>query len=84
MPNNIDNSVSKDELENFIKRIENLEEEKTNINNDIKEVYSELKGRGFDTKIIKKIVVLRKKDPEKRQEEQTVLELYMEALGMRA
>jgi uncharacterized protein (UPF0335 family) len=66
----------------FIERIEKLEEEKKAIAEDIKEVYSEAKGTGFDAKIIRKIVSMRKMDREKRREEEEILDLYLSALGM--
>lgn len=74
--------IAADELKQFIGRIERLEEEKATIGGDIKEVYAEAKGRGFDTKAIRKIVSLRKKEPSERQEEEAILDLYMQALGM--
>jgi uncharacterized protein (UPF0335 family) len=75
-------SVAADQLKQFIERIERLEEEKAGISGDIKEVYLEAKGNGFDAKILRKIVSLRKKDHSERMEEEAVLELYMQALGM--
>ncbi len=75
-------SVAADQLKTLIERIERLEEEKAGIAGDIKEIYGEAKGNGFDTKAIRKIVSLRKKDYAQRQEEEAVLELYMQALGM--
>ena len=74
--------VAADELKQFIERLERLEEEKAGIMGDIKEVFAEIKGRGFDTKAIRKIISLRKKDFSERQEEEAILELYMQALGM--
>ncbi|MGI6247053.1 MAG: DUF2312 domain-containing protein [Pseudochelatococcus sp.] len=79
-----DSGVAADELKQFIERIERLEEEKTAIAGDIKEVYAELKGRGFDAKAIRKIVQLRKKPAEERAEEDAILDLYLQALGMQA
>ncbi len=76
------NSVAADELKAVIERIERLEEEKTALAGDIRDVYAEAKGNGFDTKIIRKIVALRKKDHAERKEEEAVMELYLEALGM--
>lgn len=76
------NSVAADQLKSFIERIERLEEEKGGITADIKEVYSEAKGNGFDTKIIRKVIARRKKDATEVQEEEAVLELYLSALGM--
>lgn len=77
-----DSGVAADELKQFIERIERLEEEKAAIAGDIKEVYAELKGRGFDAKAIRKIVQIRKKPVEERAEEDAILELYLQALGM--
>ena len=69
-------------LRAFIERIEKLEEEKKAIAEDIKEVYGEAKGTGFDTKIIRKIVSIRKQDRDKRREEEEILDLYLSALGI--
>nr|DAH75511.1 MAG TPA: UPF0335 protein [Caudoviricetes sp.] len=74
--------VAAAELRTFIERIERLEEEKTTLQDDIKEVVAEAKGRGYDTKIIRQIVRLRKKDANERNEEEAILDLYMTALGM--
>ena len=74
--------VAADELKQFIERIERLEEEKAGIAGDIKEVFAEMKGRGFDTKAVRSILRIRKKDHAERQEEEAILELYMQALGM--
>lgn len=75
-------SVAADQLKAFIERIERLEEEKAGISQDIKDVYAEAKANGFDAKAMRKIISLRKKDHEERQEEEAMLELYMQALGM--
>ena len=75
-------SVAADQLKAFIERIERLEEEKAALAGDIREVYGEAKGNGFDTKVLRKIVGLRKKGFAERQEEEAILELYMQALGM--
>ncbi|MDR1828670.1 MAG: DUF2312 domain-containing protein [Methylobacteriaceae bacterium] len=75
-------SVAADQLKSIIERIERLEEEKAGIAGDIREIYAEAKGNGFDTKAIRKIVSLRKQDFSERKEEEAVLELYMQALGM--
>ena len=72
----------KDQLKAFIERIERLEEEKKAIADDIKDVYAEAKGSGFDVKALRTIVRLRKQDPDERREEETILETYMHALGM--
>ena len=75
-------TVAAGQLRAFIERIERLEEEKKTIADDIKEVYAEAKGTGFDTKAIRTIVRLRKKDQAERQEEESILDLYKAALGM--
>lgn len=75
-------NVTADELRQFIERIEQMEAEKKDVADQIKEIYAEIKGRGFDSKAIRKIVSLRKKDAESRQEEEAILEVYMNALGM--
>lgn len=75
-------SVAADQLKAFIERIERLEEEKAGIAGDIKDVYAEAKANGFDTKVIRKIISMRKRDYAERQEEEAILELYMQALGM--
>ena len=75
-------SVAADQLKAFIERIERLEEEKAGIAGDIREIFAEAKGNGFDTKAIRKIIALRKKDFSERQEEEAILDLYMQALGM--
>ena len=73
---------AKDQLKSIIERIERLEEEKKTISDDIRDVYAESKGNGFDVKALRTIVRLRKQDPNERQEEETILETYMQALGM--
>jgi uncharacterized protein (UPF0335 family) len=75
-------SVAADQLKTFLERIERLEEEKAGISGDIKDVYSELKGAGFDAKVVRKLVSMRKRDHSERMEEEAILELYMNALGM--
>lgn len=74
--------VSSERLRSFIKRIEKLEEDKAGIAEDIRDVYAEAKGTGFDVKIIRQIVRLRKIEVEKRREEEEILDLYKAALGM--
>jgi len=69
-------------LKSFIERIERLEEEKSAIADDIKDVYAEAKGTGFDTKTIRKLISLRKIDTEKRREADEILDLYKSAIGM--
>ena len=73
---------AKDQLKAIIERIERLEEEKKTISDDIRDVYAESKGNGFDVKALRSIVRLRKQDPNERQEQETILETYMQALGM--
>ncbi|MBR0718045.1 hypothetical protein C2U70_28965 [Bradyrhizobium guangdongense] len=73
---------AKDQLKSIIERIERLEEEKKAISDDIKDVYAESKGNGFDVKALRTIVRLRKQDPNERAEAETILETYMQALGM--
>lgn len=75
-------TVAASQLRAFIERIERLEEEKKTIADDIKEVYAEMKGTGFDTKAVRTIVRLRKQDQAERQEAEAILDLYMAALGM--
>ena len=70
------------QLRSLVERIERLEEEKKTIASDIKEVYAEAKGHGFDTKILRKVISLRKKEAAEREEEQSMLDLYLAALGM--
>ena len=75
-------SVAAGQLKAVVERIERLEEEKKEVADQIKEVYAEAKANGYDTKTLRKIVGLRKKDPEERSEEEALLDLYMSALGM--
>ena len=74
--------VSGNRLKSFIERVERLEEEKKALAEDIRDVYSEAKSTGFEPKIMRKIVSLRKSNLEKRREEQELLDLYMSAIGM--
>ena len=75
-------TVAAGQLRAFIERVERLEEEKKKISEDIKEVYAEMKGTGFDTKAVRTLIRLRKKDQAERQEEEAILDLYKAALGM--
>ena len=75
------NSTAQTRLKTIIERIERLEEEKAGIANDIKEVFAEAKGEGFDVKILRKVVRLRKQDKAKMQEEDALLDLYLSAIG---
>lgn len=76
--------TTNNQIKSIVERIEQLEDEKALIAQDIKEVYLEAKGNGFDPKIIKKIVALRKQDAQKLKEEQALIATYMDALGMLA
>ncbi len=74
--------VAAGQLRSFIERIERLEEEKKGLSDDIRDVFAEAKGNGFDTKVMRQVIRLRKKEPAERQEEEAILDLYMHALGM--
>jgi uncharacterized protein (UPF0335 family) len=73
---------AKDQLKAFIERVERLEEEKKTIADDIRDVYAEAKGTGFDVKALRTIIKLRKQDVDERKEHEAILETYMHALGM--
>ena len=77
-------SFAKGQLKGLVERIERLEEEKKTIAADIKEIYAEAKGNGFDTKILRKVISIRKKDRHEREEEEAMLEVYLGALDMLA
>lgn len=77
-----DDSVAQDQIRAFIERIERLEQEKAAVAGDIKEVYAEAKGNGFDVKILREIIKIRKQDANERMETEALLEIYMAALGM--
>lgn len=74
--------VAADELRAFVERYERLEAEKKDIADHQKEVMAEAKSRGYDTKVLRKVIALRKKDPQEISEEEAVLEIYKDALGM--
>ncbi len=74
-------SAAQGRLKSFIERIERLEEDKAAVTADLKEVYAEAKGEGFDTKILRKVVRLLKRDKAKRQEEEALIDLYLSAFG---
>ena len=76
--------VARDQLEQLVSRIERLEEEKKGISEDIKEVYAEAQGNGFDTKVLRKVIAVRKQDAGERAEQEAILDLYLTALGMQA
>src|SRR5208283_2322420 len=80
---NIDtlSSTAQGKLKSLIERIERLEEDKASVAGDLKEVYAEAKGEGFDSKIIRKVIRLRKQDTAKRQEEEALIDLYIAAIG---
>ena len=75
------NTSALSKLKSLIARIERLEEDKAAVATDLKEVYAEAKGEGFDTKIVRKVVRLRKQDKAKRQEEEALIDLYISAIG---
>lgn len=79
--NQPDRSVAADELRQFVERIETLDEEKRDIAAQIKEVYAEAKGRGYDTKVLRRLVSLRKRDPDDVAEEEAILNLYRDAIS---
>lgn len=75
-------NVTADELRQFIERFEQLEAEKKDVAEQQKELMAEAKGRGYDTKVMKKVIALRKRKPDDIAEEEAVLEMYKQALGM--
>jgi uncharacterized protein (UPF0335 family) len=75
-------AVTADELRQFIERFEQLESEKKDVTEQQKELMAEAKGRGYDTKVMRKVIALRKRKPDEIAEEEAVLELYKSALGM--
>jgi uncharacterized protein (UPF0335 family) len=75
-------AVAAQELKQFVERVERLEEEKKAISGDIREVYAEMKGRGFEVRAVREIVKIRKQDHSERKEMEAILELYMSALNM--
>jgi uncharacterized protein (UPF0335 family) len=72
------------QLKSIVERIERLEEEKAGIASDIRDIYAESKGNGYNVKALRRLVALRKQDPNERQEFETILDTYMHALGMEA
>ncbi len=83
MPEDISTTtVAADQLRTIVERIERLEEEKKEIAEQIKEVYAEAKANGYDTRTLRRIVSLRRKPNEEREEEEALLDLYLNALGM--
>lgn len=77
------NGFAKQRLRTFVERVERLEEEKKALGEDINEIYAEAKGEGFDTKIMRQVVRLRKMDKADYQEAEAMLDMYLSALGMR-
>ena len=75
------NGTAQSQLKTIIERIERLEEDKAAVMADLKEVFAEAKGNGFDVKILRKVIRLRKQDTAKRQEEEALLDLYLSAIG---
>ena len=75
---------AKDHLKAFVERVERLEEEKKALSDDIRDVYAEAKANGFDVKALRSVVRLRKQDVEERKEQEAILEVYLQALGMLA
>ena len=75
------NTSAQGKLKSLIERIERLEEDKAAVSADLKEVYAETKGEGFDVKIVRKVIRLRKQDTAKRQEEEALIDLYISAIG---
>ena len=76
------NSIEAGHLMAFIERIERLSEDKKTVSDEISDVYSEAKGTGYDVKVMRKIIAIRKQDQDKRREEDEILDLYLQALGM--
>ena len=74
--------IAGDRLKSFVERIERLEEERRALGNDLKEVYAEAKGNGFDTKIMRQVIRLRRMDKDDLDEQETLLDVYKRALGM--
>ncbi|MEM7695798.1 MAG: DUF2312 domain-containing protein [Pseudomonadota bacterium] len=79
----VNGGVAGDQLRAFVERIERLEEEKKAIADDVKDVYAEAKANGYDVKILRQVVRLRKQEANERMEQEAVLDLYLQALGMR-
>ena len=77
-----DMTFAREQLKSVVERIERLEEEKKSIADDIRDIYAEAKANGFDTKVLRKVIALRKQDKTEREEQEAVLDLYLQALGM--
>ena len=74
-------TAAREQLKAFVARIERLEEEKKSLSDDLKEVYGEAKSMGFDTKVVRKVISLRKQDRNERAEQEALLDLYLSAIG---
>jgi uncharacterized protein (UPF0335 family) len=77
-----ESTFAREQLKAIVERIERLEEEKKSISDDIRDVFAEAKANGFDTKVLRQVLRIRKQDLAERQEQETVLDLYLHALGM--
>ncbi len=77
----MEDPVAGDQLKSIVERIERLEEEKKTLSDDISEVYAEAKGNGYDVKVLRKVIALRKRDKNERAEEEAILDLYLQAVG---
>ncbi len=75
-------NLGRDQLRAFVERLERIEGEIGDLNDDKKEVYGEVKSMGFDAKIVKRVLAIRRQDPDKRAEEEAILDTYLHALGM--
>jgi uncharacterized protein (UPF0335 family) len=73
---------ARNQLRSFVERVERLEEEKKTISDDIKDVYAEAKSNGYDTKVLRKVIAIRKQDQNDRMEQEAILDTYLAALGM--
>lgn len=77
-----DVNTANNQIKSFIERIERMEEEKAAVSADIKEIYAEAKGNGFDSKVLRKVIALRKMDANERAEQEAIMALYLDALEM--
>ena len=81
-PQTGDNSIAADRLRSIVERIERLDEERKSLGSDIKDIYTEAKSAGFDTKVLRQLIAIRKQEPADVEERETLLDLYRRALGM--
>lgn len=77
----MDDPVQGDQLKSIVQRIERLEEEKQTISDDVGEVYAEAKANGYDVKVLRKVIAMRKRDLDERKEEEAIMDLYLQAVG---